>query len=97
MTQKQAKSIIWLLAATLAVLLYSNLLASPTPLIPTRWAYVVQWFDDGEFHESMQKMGGSGWELVSARRATNNDKFGYEVIFKRPGSVSDMELLINKP
>ncbi len=32
----------------------------------------------------MKNIGDQGWELVFARRATSDDEYGYECIFKRP-------------
>ncbi len=49
-----------------------------------RWQYTVKAFPDSLFEERMDDYGKHGWELVSARRATNEFKvMEYEVLLKR--------------
>jgi hypothetical protein len=51
------------------------------------WQYLVKSVADEHFDDQMDKLGGDGWEVVSARRASNgadrNPVFSYELILKR--------------
>ena len=68
---------------------------APVPVItelgrvtPT-WEYRILSVSDTLFDETMGALGGDGWELVTARRASNGSSytpvFSYECIFKRVG------------
>lgn len=52
------------------------------------WEYRIEGPRDEELRETLLKLGGDGWELVSARRATTQVKGEteglYEMIFRRP-------------
>lgn len=53
------------------------------------WEYRVAAVSDESFDDTMSKAGAIGWEVVSARRASNGgDKFSYEMIFRRPARAS---------
>ena len=50
-----------------------------------KWEYMAESVQDDFLDTRMAILGSSGWELVSARRATSGTKEGcYEMIFKRP-------------
>lgn len=50
-----------------------------------KWEYMVEAVQDDFIDTRMAILGSSGWELVSARRATSENKeVCYEMIFKRP-------------
>lgn len=59
------------------------ILAGPGP----RWQYQVLAIPDEAFAATMEALGRDGWELVTARRASDGDRsspvFSYEVILKR--------------
>jgi hypothetical protein len=52
-----------------------------------RWEYMIASPSDAAFSTEMSKLGDDGWEMVSARRASDGGeytkKFSYEVILKR--------------
>ncbi len=49
-----------------------------------RWEYMVTALPDPSFEKDSKTLGDAGWEIVTARRASNaNDEFSYEVIAKR--------------
>lgn len=49
-----------------------------------KWEYLIASPDDPSIERELQKLGGEGWELVTARRATSaSDSPAYEMIFKR--------------
>lgn len=84
MNNKQANLIISLLTFILGIQIYTNFLVAPAPLVPPKWEYGIEWFEDNDFATSVNKVGQEGWEMVFARRATNaNEKYGYEMIFRR--------------
>ena len=62
----------------------------------TKWEYGVVAVKDEEFDKDMGKLGEAGWEVVSARRAsdgnTDSPKFSYEFIIKRPRALFDIPL-----
>lgn len=50
-----------------------------------RWEYRVTAVPDSELVTFLSKAGGDGWELITARRAVDeNTPPQYEMIFKRP-------------
>lgn len=52
--------------------------------IPVRWEYDVVSIPDGAWNTKAQQLGNDGWEIVSARRASDaEDNFAYECIVKR--------------
>lgn len=58
-----------------------------------RWDYMIQSVPDLSFDTVMNELGGAGWELVFARRASNGGSgafmvMSYECIFKRPRSTA---------
>lgn len=69
-----------LLAALLAVQVVDTLGAGPAPT----WEYSVVGVPDLEFEAMTAALGSAGWELVFARRASNEaGDMLYECIFKR--------------
>lgn len=53
---------------------------------PIQWEYRLENIRDSEFTLTMTNLGNDGWELVSARRASESlteASFGYEIIYKR--------------
>ena len=55
--------------------------------IAPHWEYAIQDVPDDGFTQKMNDLGNQGWELVSARRASNgtdSPTLSYKVIFKRP-------------
>src|SRR4051794_23353186 len=79
--------IIALLCGILATLLY----VAASSSLPAKWEYSVVDIKDSNFEKDMARIGDGGWEVVSARRASNGDTrdptFSYELIFKRPQSL----------
>ncbi|MDM3853896.1 MAG: hypothetical protein PT120_02950 [Aphanizomenon gracile PMC649.10] len=59
------------------------------------WEYKIESFEDIVFDSGMNRMGGQGWELVSARRAITGGEYSnrgiYECIFKRPKQETNNE------
>jgi hypothetical protein len=58
------------------------------PKSEPKWEYASQKVADAEFVETMNRAGMNGWELVSARRASDapliqNPVYYYEMIFRR--------------
>jgi hypothetical protein len=59
--------------------------------LPEAWQYVVIAPSDVQLRSEMDRMGSAGWELVSARRASNGETpptMSYEMIFKKRGVSS---------
>ena len=52
---------------------------------PTKWEYDIQAPKDASIVRDLNKLGQQGWEVVSARRATDagSSAASYEVILKR--------------
>jgi hypothetical protein len=50
----------------------------------TKWEYWVESPEDEILNGRLSILGSAGWELVFARRASNEDKAQYEMVFKRP-------------
>lgn len=52
-----------------------------------KWEYLIESIPDASFSKTMDTHGENGWEMISARRAsdgkTYEPTFSYEVIFKR--------------
>ena len=70
-----------------ALLLAALLTVQVTPREeqPPRWEYDVVSIGDAEWHSKAQDLGSAGWEIVTARRASDSDgNFAYECIVKRP-------------
>ena len=77
----QANALIWLLALVSTVLVASA-------LRPTRWEYRVEAPADDVLLQELNQLGASGWEVITARRATGEDFLGsryasYEMIMRR--------------
>jgi hypothetical protein len=57
---------------------------------PEQWSYVVFSPKDESLVEELDKVGSLGYEVVSARRASNGDRnspiMSYEMILKRRGA-----------
>lgn len=82
------KDVVIRVATLVAVVAAALLLVRATQ--PREWEYIILSPSDEAFLATVQNAGAQGWELVSARRANDSvtEKFGYEMIFKRPkGSV----------
>lgn len=82
----------------IAVLLFFLLVAyaSQTYLnrrLPESWQYAISTPKDADLRSVMDRMGGDGWELVFARRASDgspiNPTMSYEMIFKKRGAAGD--------
>lgn len=56
---------------------------------PEKWQYTVIAPNDANLENVLDKAGADGWEVVSARRASNGDSdnptFSYELIMKKRG------------
>lgn len=80
------KMILWVLVGMFALQLWGTFGQVPK-VMPTTWEYKITAVPDGNFSEEMNKLGKEGWELVTARRAsdglTGNPTFSYEMILKR--------------
>jgi hypothetical protein len=50
----------------------------------TKWEYLSKDFDSIPWTMELDKLGESGWELVTMVRREFNDDYIYECIFKRP-------------
>ena len=61
--------------------------------LPEQWQYTIAAPKDEELKTALDKLGAAGWELVSARRASDGDsrnpKMSYEMIFKKRGSATE--------
>jgi hypothetical protein len=61
--------------------------------LPEQWQYTIAAPKDEELKTTIDKLGADGWELVSARRASDGDsknpKMSYEMIFKKRGIAPD--------
>lgn len=78
-TRAQGTLIIVFLGALICIQFFSAI--RPTP----KWEYRIETPSDYSFSNSMNRYGKDGWELVSARRATDAlNVAGYECIFRRP-------------
>lgn len=80
-TENHSRSSLWpsiLATLVLALLLWDK-------LVPPKWEYMIQAVPDQAFQEEMNKLGGDGWEAISARRASSGAEsvFSYEIIFRR--------------
>jgi hypothetical protein len=74
------------LIALAAALLLCQLLAWLAPRrAATEWEYRVEAPPDRLFEAEVNRLGGEGWELVTARRVASGDEFNpkYELVFKR--------------
>ena len=63
--------------------------ATDVLLGPRRWAYGIEFVRDQAAAAQLANIGQSGWEIVSARRAstdaaTGSGAWGYELILRRP-------------
>lgn len=74
-----------LVANFLSLFVLYKLLPQPEVAVVPTWEYCCESVRDESFDEEMNALGSKGWEMVSARRASNYaDKMQYEMIFKRP-------------
>ncbi|RTE85502.1 MULTISPECIES: DUF4177 domain-containing protein [Gammaproteobacteria] len=81
MTTKQANILIFLVIVLIAVVA----LNLQKKLTSQSWEYKISAPSDSNFESQMNEFGEEGWELVTARRATNSyGGASYEVILKRP-------------
>ena len=72
------------LLAAILVLEFAQLRAATRAWSQPRWEYEVFSIDDGEWGTKAQDLGASGWEIVTARRASDSDgTVAYECIAKR--------------
>ena len=72
--------------ALLSLLLAANVfqLRQLSSAVDLGWEYDVVTIGDSEWDSVADKVGSQGWEIVSARRASDsNDNFAYECIVKR--------------
>lgn len=63
------------------------------------WEYKIVAITDESFAGEIDKLGGQGWELVTARRASTvrgGEEFTYEMIFKRPANERKNKEVISK-
>ncbi len=78
-----------LLLTVIALLLLGTLGVQVVSVFQRRnaWEYMITSPSDIDFQRSLDNHGKNGWELVTARRASNSNsltiKFSYECIFKR--------------
>lgn len=67
--------------------------------LPEQWQYTIVAPKDEELKTTIDKLGAEGWELVSARRASDgastSPKMSYEMIFKKRGVA--LESLMANP
>ncbi len=78
----QVQIIIGLLSALLIAQLFG---LTSTGTSTTEWEYTIESPSDTTFQMALDRLGGEGWELVFARRATSKySSASYEMIFKRP-------------
>ena len=81
-SQLQGRVMIGLLAGLLIAQIFG---LTSTRTSTTEWEYAIESPSDSTFQLALDRLGGEGWELVFARRATS--EFGspsYEMILKRP-------------
>lgn len=76
---------LWTIASLCAAILLALIVRGASTPAVEKWEYSVQSPKDATFDSDMNALGMQGWELVSARRASDrgNNVFGYEVILKR--------------
>lgn len=83
---KITKSQIHIITGLLAALLVAQLFGlTSTQTSMTEWEYTIESPSDSTLQMELDRLGGQGWELVFARRATS--EYGspsYEMMFKRP-------------
>lgn len=77
--------VVVILLGTIASLLAVQTFDHP----PERWQYTVVAPSDANLKNVLDRAGADGWEVVSARRASNGDSenptFSYELIMKKRG------------
>ena len=74
----------WALDKVLLLLVAIGIIVFLT--FPARWQYEVVFIPDADLVARMNSLGADGWDVVSARRATegrNVNSMGYELILKR--------------
>ena len=81
LSRVHVRIIIGLLSFMLAAQLYGW---TSTKSSGTKWEYWVESPEDEILNGRLSILGSAGWELVFARRASNEDKAQYEMVFKRP-------------
>ena len=84
----QANAIIGLLALLVLFVTVFTFNTFLKPQTEPKWEYAIQKVPDTSFVETMNRAGIDGWEMVSARRASDapmvqNPVYYYEVIFRR--------------
>jgi hypothetical protein len=61
--------------------------------VPEQWQYTIAAPSDETLASTLDRFGADGWELVTARRASDGNpllaKMSYEMIFKRRGAARD--------
>jgi hypothetical protein len=76
---------------TIQVLLSVYSLAFGSKPAEQKWEYQIVALPDVLFDKQLNELGKDGWELVSARRASNGSTyspiFSYEMILKRPARI----------
>lgn len=81
---KLIAGLLLIVIALLSVMLYRT-------YQPEQWSYIVLAPKDESLIEELDKAGSLGYELVSARRASDGDKYSpkmsYEMVFKRRGAA----------
>jgi hypothetical protein len=84
MTSRQATVLIVLLSVGVGFQVLSTVVKAANFM--QKWEYKIDAPPDTNFPEHMNHWGAEGWEMVSARRATNESGYqsSYEVILKRP-------------
>ena len=78
---------VYLLLLVIAGLLLALVLHVPAQgVVRPQWEYTLKDVPDADFTDQMNEMGKDGWDVVTARRASDgNDTptFSYEIVFKR--------------
>jgi hypothetical protein len=77
-------SVIVLILSALTIIQYKQL---PESVPPKKYAYTIKYFADNaalSVEDEMNHLGFSGWQVVSARRATDKDNnYGYEFVLMK--------------
>ncbi len=88
---KQQTVVIGLLLALVGLQAWQVL--SGTSVKAQSWEYAIEAPRDEDLSERLKTLGASGWEIVSARRATSQvgpeTVAAYEMILRRPATYDD--------